>query len=251
MADVLEIKYPRRKLFRSFLHWLSRIAFVLLAELTVVGVENIPEDEPLFIVGNHFSFIDPVAFLRIFSWRLEFVGGAQTPHAPVITRWMPKLWGYYPLYRGTGSRDSLRAAEQVIKKGGYLGIFPEGGSWAEILRPARPGTAYLATRTGARILPVGLVGLNDIFPLKWGKRAKIEFRIGKPFGPLKATGRGRERREQLDEMGHDIMRKIAELLPQEKRGRYSDDPAIRDAAKEFEAYPWEDKLEGEVVGEVH
>ena len=251
MADVLKITYPRRKLFRSFLHWLSRIAFSLLADLTIVGEENIPEDEPLFIVGNHFSFIDPVAFLRIFSWRLEFVGGAQTPHAPVITRWMPKLWGYYPLYRGTGSRDSLRAAEQVIKKGGYLGIFPEGGSWEEIRRPARPGTAYLATRTGARILPVGLVGLNDIFPLKFGKRAKIEFRIGKPFGPLKATGRGRERRAQLDEMGHDIMRSVAALLPQEKRGRYSDDPDIREVAKEFEAYPWEDKLEGEVVGEVH
>lgn len=251
MADALQIKYPRRKHFRSFLSFLSRIAFWLLADLTIVGQENIPEDEPLFIIGNHFSFIDPVAFLRIFSWRLEFVGGAETPHAPIITRWMPKLWGYYPLYRGTGSRDSLRAAEQVIQKGGYLGIFPEGGSWAEVLRPARPGTAYLAVRTGARILPVGLVGLNDIFPLKFGKRAKIEFRIGEPFGPLIAGGRGRERRQQLDEMGDEIMRSVADLLPQDKRGRYSDDPTIREAAKEFEAYPWADKLEGEVVGEVH
>ena len=251
MADAFEIKYPRRKLFRSFLHWLAQIVFFLITDLKIVGEENIPEDEPLFIVGNHFSFIDPVALLRIFSWKIEFLGGAQTPHAPKITRWMPKLWGYYPLYRGTGSRDSLRAAEQVIQQGGYLGIFPEGGSWAEILRPARPGTAFLATRTGARILPVGLVGLNDVFPLKLGKRAKIEFRVGKPFGPLKATGRGRERREQLDEMGHEIMRSVAELLPQEKRGRYSDDADIREAAKEFEAYPWDDKLEGEVVGEVH
>ncbi len=96
-----------------------------------------------------------------------------------------------------------------------------------------------------------MVGLNDIFPFKLVKRANIDFRIGKPFGPLKATGSGRERRAQLDEMGHDIMRSIAELLPQEKRGRYSDDPVIREAAKEFEAYPWDEKLEGEVVGEVH
>ena len=251
MADGLDIKYPRRKYFRWFLHQLSRLAFWLLADVTIVGEENIPEDEPLFIVGNHFSFIDPVCFVRIFSWKLEFVGGAQTPHAPKIVQFIPKLWGYYPVYRGTGSRDSLRAAEGVVEQGGYLGIFPEGGSWAEVLRPARPGTAYLATRTGARILPVGLVGLNDIFPLKLGKRAKVEFRIGKPFGPLKAAGRGRERRQQLDDMGHEIMEHIAELLPKEKRGRYSDDPAIREAAKEFEAYPWEDKLEGEVVGEVH
>lgn len=251
MTKALPITYPRRKYFRWFLHQLSRLAFWLLADVRIVGKENVPKDEPLFIVGNHFSFIDPVCFVRLFSWKLEFVGGAEMPHAPEIVKFIPKLWGYYPLYRGTGARDSLRSAEQVIKKGGYLGIFPEGGSWAEILRPARPGTAYLATRTGARILPVGLVGLNNIFPLKFGKRAQIEFRIGKPFGPLKASGRGRERREQLDEMGHEIMRSVAELLPQEKRGRYSDDPAIREAAKAFEAYPWEDKFEGEVVGEVH
>ena len=251
MAQAQVIKYPRRKNFRHFLHLLSRLAFWLLADVKIIGEENIPQDEPFFVVGNHFSFIDPVCFVRIFSWRLEFVGGAEMPHAPGIVKFIPKLWGYYPLYRGTGARDSLRAAEEVLSHGGVLGIFPEGGSWAEVLRPARPGTAYLATRTEARILPVGLVGLNDVFPLKLGKRAKIEFRIGEPFGPLKAEGRGRERRQQLDDFGDEIMQHVANLLPQEKRGRYSDDPAIREAAKAFEAYPWEDKLEGEVVGDVH
>lgn len=251
MESAQVVKYPRRKNFRRFLHLLSRFAFWLFADVKIVGTENIPENEPFLVIGNHFSFIDPVCFVRIFSWRLEFVGGAEMPHAPGIVKFIPKLWGYYPLYRGTGSRDSLRAAEAVLRHGGVLGIFPEGGSWAEVLRPARPGTAYLATQTGASILPVGLVGLNDVFPLKLGKRAKVEFRIGNPFGPLIAEGRGRERRRQLDEFGDEIMRHVAELLPQEKRGRYSDDAAIRDAAKEFEAYPWDDKLEGEVVGEVH
>ncbi len=252
MGNERIIKYPRRKNFRHFLHLLSRLAFWLLADLKIVGEENIPKDEAFFVVGNHFSFIDPVCFVRIFSWKLEFVGGAQMPHAPGIVKFIPKLWGYYPLYRGTGSRDSLRAAEEVLRHGGILGIFPEGGSWAEVLRPARPGTAYLASRTGARILPVGLVGLNDVFPmLKLGRRARIEFRIGEAFGPLIAEGRGRERRQQLDDLGDEIMRRVADLLPQDKRGRYSDVPAIREAAKEFEAYPWDDKLEGEVIGEVH
>jgi 1-acyl-sn-glycerol-3-phosphate acyltransferase len=245
------LKYPRRKYFRAFLHQLSRLAFWLLADVEIIGTENIPKDEPFLVVGNHFSFIDPVCFVRIFSWRLEFVGGAEMPHAPNIVKFIPKLWGYYPLYRGTGARESLRAAEEILKGGGILGIFPEGGSWAEILRPPRPGTAYLASRTEASILPVGLVGLNDVFPLRLGKRAKIKFQIGAPFHPKKITGRGRERRKQLDELGHEIMQKIAELLPEGKRGSYSDDPEIRAAAKEFEAYPWGDKLEGEVVGEVH
>jgi len=74
--------------------------------------------------------------------------------------------------------------------------------------------------------------------------------IGKPFGPFSTTGSGRERRAQLDEIGHEIMRHIAALIPPEKRGHYSEDPAIRAAAQGTEVYPWVDKIEGEVVGQV-
>ena len=201
------------------------------------------------LVGNHFSFIDPVCFVRIAPPSLEFVGGADTPHAPVVTRIIPFLWGYHPLYRGTGAKDSLRAAEAILAQDGILGIFPEAGNWATVLRPARPGTAFLATRTGASLLPVGLVGINDIFPsLRRGRRAKIQINIGKPFGPFKTSGHGQKHREQLDEIGHEIMHRIAELIPQEKRGHYSDDPAIRKAAEGTEIYPWANKVEGQVQG---
>ena len=91
--------------------------------------------------------------------------------------------------------------------------------------------------------------MNDIFPsLKRGRRARIQVNIGKPFGPFKAEGHGQKHREQLDEIGNEIMRHIAELLPLEKRGHYSDDPAIREAAKGTEVYPWADKIEGQVKG---
>lgn len=241
-----------RKLLRRFLQALSVPAFGLVADLEINGLENLPKSGPLIMVGNHFSFIDPVCFVRLSPWQLEFVGGANMPHAPLWTRIIPLLWGYHPLYRGTGASDSLKAADAILKQGGVLGIFPEAGNWATVLRPARPGTAFIAARSGAPILPVGLVGLNDVFPsLGKGRRAKIQFNIGKPFGPFKADGRGREKREQLDEIGHEIMRHIAQLLPQEKRGHYSDDPAIRAAAQGTEIYPWADKIEGQVVGEVH
>ncbi len=44
------------------------------------------------------------------------------------------------------------------------------------------------------------------------------------------------------------MRHIAVLLPPEKRGHYSDDPVIREAAKGTEMYPWADRVEGQVTG---
>lgn len=247
-----EFRYPRRRLLRFVLKQLSIPAFALLSRMEVIGAENLPRRGPLLVVGNHFSYIDPVSFVRIARWPIEFLGGAEFAHAPAWVRIIPWLWGYYPLYRGTGSTHALKAAEAILKQGGVLGIFPEAGNWAEVLRPARPGTAFLTTLTGAPLVPVGIHGLNDMFPaLAKGQRARVTLRIGKPFGPFQVTGRGRERRRQLDEIGHKIMRRIAELLPPEKRGHYSDDPAIRAAAKGTEKYPWADKVEGEYRGQIH
>ena len=87
----VQLKYLRRQTFRAFLHKLSVLAFWLVADVEIVGEENIPKDESFLVVGNHFSFIDPVCFVRIFSWKLEFVGGAEMPHAPEIVKFIPKL----------------------------------------------------------------------------------------------------------------------------------------------------------------
>jgi 1-acyl-sn-glycerol-3-phosphate acyltransferase len=233
-------------LIRAVLQRLTHVVFALLSDLHIVGRENLPQGGPLLLVANHFSYFDPVAMLRVAPWPVEFVGGFQMPNAPRWVTWIPKVWGYYPVYRGTGSRYALKAAEAVLAQDGVLGIFPEAGSWATVLRPARPGAAFLATRTGVRILPMGFSGLVDIFPrLRRGRRARVTLRIGQPFGPFRATGRGRERRRQLDEIGHQIMHRIAELIPPGRRGHYSDDPAIRAAAQGTEVYPWDAVPEGD------
>ena len=243
--------YSRRGLMRRFLQWLSRVGFRLLTNLEIYGEENFPESGPLIVVANHFSFIDPAALVRVVPWPLEFIGGAQMPFAPKMVTLIPRLWGVISVYRGTGSRAALRGGEEILNAGGILGVFPEGGFWTPVLRPARPGAAYLAARTGAKLLPIGIDGLTEALPsLFRGRRATVILRVGKPFGPLKVSGKGRERREQIDEIGHQIMRRIAELIPPEKRGHYSDDPAVREAAKGTEVYPWASQQEGEVNGRV-
>jgi 1-acyl-sn-glycerol-3-phosphate acyltransferase len=240
-----EFRYPRRRLMRGLLQPLARVALAALTDWQVIGQENLPKEGPLLVVANHFSFIDPVAIVGAAPWPLEFVGGFQMPNAPASVTWIPKLWGYYPVYRGSVSRDAMRASEAVLAQGGVLGIFPEAGNWATVLRPPRPGTAFLAARTGVRILPLGFDGLTDVFPcLRQGRRARVTLRIGKPFGPFRVTGRGRARRQQLEAIGHEIMKCIAELIPSERRGHYSDDPAIRAAAQGSEVYPWDDAAEG-------
>jgi len=240
-----EFRYPRRRVVRAIMKRLTHMAMWVLTDLQVVGQENIPEKGPLLVVANHFSFIDPVAMIRAVPWPLDFVGGFQMPNAPALVTWIPRAWGFYPVMRGTASRYALRAAEAVLAQDGILGIFPEAGNWATVLRPARPGAAFLAAQSGAPILPLGFSGLLNVFPkLRTGKRAKVVLRIGEPFGPFQATGKGRARRRQIDEFGHEIMRRISELIPPERRGHYSDDPAIREAAKGTEIFPWDSAPDG-------
>lgn len=234
------VPYPRRIVIRSVLRSLIGLAFPVLANFEVEGKENIPDSGPLLVVGNHFSFLDPVAMIHVTPWPLDFIGGVTRPNAPPITRSIPYLWGYITVRRGTGSVQGLRKAESVLEQNGVLGIFPEAGSWAKVLRPARPGTAYLAARTGTPILPLGMIDMEDMFPtLRKGKRPTVKVRIGPVFGPFSTTGRGKERRRQLEEIGHAIMKKIADLIPPDKRGYYAEDPAIREAAKGTEIYPWD------------
>lgn len=242
--DVI-VTYPRRRVIRSILRTLIRGAFTTLSNFQINGYENLPKEGPLLVVGNHFSFIDPVAFIGVLPYPMEFVGGTQTPNAPGMVSWLSRVYGILPVRRGSISRDTLRASRKVLNNKGVLGIFPEAGSWATVLRPARPGTAYLATCTHAQVLPIGLDGLTDLFPsLRRGKRGRITFNIGKPFGPFYVSDRGETDRRRLDELGHEFMRRIADLIPAEKRGFYSDDPAIRDAAQEAAVYPWEKVQEG-------
>ncbi len=238
------IKYPRRLLIRKIMRAGAALGLGALANVRVIGRENLPERGPLLVIGNHFSFLDPVALIHITRYPLEFIGGRGAPNAPRWVSWIRNVWGILPVQRGGSSRDAILRAQRFLDQDGVLGIFPEGGSWATVLRPPRPGAALLAARTGVPILPVGFEGLVDVFPmLRKGQRATVTITIGKPFGPFRLDMRDRTTRQQMDDIGHEMMRKIAALIPPERRGFYSDDPAIRAAAKGTEVYPWDDSIE--------
>lgn len=244
LSNSFPVSYPRRKAVRGLLRSCINLALSALCDWQIIDPQNFPAEGPLIVAGNHFSFLDPVALIGASPWPIEFLGGTQTPNAPKTVSWIARVYGILPVRRGGLTRETLLSAQAVLEQKGVLGIFPEAGSWATVLRPARPGAAVLASRTRAKILPIGFDGLIDVFPsLRRGRRARVTMRVGKPFGPFFISERGTNDRRKLDEIGHEIMGKIAELIPPNRRGFYSHDPQVREAARGTEIYPWDHIVE--------
>lgn len=237
------IPYPRRQAIRFLLRSGIRLAFAAVLKLTIEGRENLPRRGPAILVGNHFAFLDPLMFIYLLDEPLEFFGGFTNPYAPRWTRIFTDGWGTIRVRRGSSSRDALQAAEGILRQGGIMGIFPEGGNWAQVLRPPRPGTALLAVKTDTPVIPVGLSGLYEAFPLRRnGRRAPVTVRIGKPFQPQ--TDPAASLRVRMEQAGEDLMQHIAQLIEPEKRGVYAADPALREAAQAVARYPFADAPEG-------
>ena len=168
----------------------------------------------------------------------------QNPVARLVLSVVDKIL----VHRSRADREALRQATAVLQAGGRLLIMPEGGIDPELrdamasgeerpftegmnsrlsaqLIKARPGTAYLATRSQARILPVAFLGTEQILDnMRRFKRTPVSMHIGPIFGPLTLDPalRGPARRQQLDAYGDEMMHHIAALMPPENRGPYTD-----------------------------
>ena len=129
----------------------------LLFNLKFEGRENIPEDGALVVCSNHRSFIDP-AFIALGFKKRQFCFMAKKE----IFSFKPlgfifKRLGAFPVDRGAGDVVAIKTAEEYLKNGRPLMIFPEG-TRSKDGNPLRPksGAVYIASDTGADILPVAI-----------------------------------------------------------------------------------------------
>ncbi|MEM7493819.1 MAG: lysophospholipid acyltransferase family protein, partial [Pseudomonadota bacterium] len=156
--------------------------------------------------------------------------------APAWARILPKMWGIIPAYRGSYTRSTLRKSLQVLEQGAPLCIFPEGGSWAPMVRPARPGTAMIAQMSQTKVVPVSIVGATRFFEKG---RSTVKFIFHPPIAPPSEDIKGPERRVLLDEFGDNLMRVIASRLPEEQQGKFSEDEQVRIEALAVSDFPFE------------
>ena len=228
------------------LYFLGYLLSKLLFKLTIVGQENIPEKGPLIVISNHFSWFEAPLVVLNLPYRTAFVAAAELKQLAIL-RLFFYAGNFIPVIRGQADRTALRETQKRLEQGDVIAIFPEGGIDPAVqdtfargesaaldegnfyresgqLMPVRPGTAYLAVRSQAPILPIAFLGTEKTLPnIKRGRRTAVTMTIGKPFGPLTLAPslRGPAKRQRIDELGELLMRHLADLLPPENRGPYA------------------------------
>ena len=207
---------------RRILRWMiDRLAFNLLMKYDgAEGVEEVPVEGPAIIYFNHIAFIDPIIILASLPRNIVPMAKIEAFKYPV---WgiFPRIWDVIVVRRDEVDRQAIRQALEVLKAGEIVLIAPEGTRHQE-LQQAKGGLAYLATRSGAPMVPATVEG-TDQFPMllpflarKSGARATF----GRPFRFRTSTNR--PAREELRQMTDEAMYVLAGMLPPKRRGHYQD-----------------------------
>ena len=186
-----------------------------LVNLRVENAENLPTEGPAIVAANHVSFFDSVLLMFALPRPVSVLGKAEYTERR-ITNWLFCGAGMIPIRRENPS-DLGRAFDQVrevLDRGEVVGVFPEGTRPRDgLLHRVHSGAAHLALTTGVPLVPVGIIGTDQVLPT--GARLVRPFRrvtisIG---APISAADRGfekstnRSRREITDELMAEIRRR--------------------------------------------
>jgi 1-acyl-sn-glycerol-3-phosphate acyltransferase len=195
----------------------------------VTGLQHVPTDGAVLIAGNHVSFADEV-FTPMAARRqvFYFAKAEYFTSEGIRGRAMGAIFremGQVPVERGDtrSAAASLDVGVEMLKNGDALGIYPEGTRSPDgRLYKFRTGVARLAVRSGAPVVPVGLVGTREVQPpgsKKW-HRAPVAIHFGPP---LDFSGRAGDERsaKALRAVTEEIRVAIQALTGQEYVDSYA------------------------------
>lgn len=182
------------------------------------GLERFPAEGGVIVVGNHVSFMDSFFIPLVLPRRVVYLAKAEYFES-WKTAWFVKSLGMIPVKRGVRSKAeaAIRSGVEVLEAGGVLGLYPEGTRSVDgRLYRGRTGVGRLAIRSGAPVVPVGIIGSRKVMPKKaklpklWGH---VTVRIGAPMRFEKYEGKENDRRA-LRAMTDEIMAEILTLSGQ-------------------------------------
>ncbi|MBD2593190.1 1-acyl-sn-glycerol-3-phosphate acyltransferase [Nostoc spongiaeforme FACHB-130] len=174
----------------------------------IYGVENVPQSDPLVVVSNHASYFDPPIVSNCVRRPVAYMAKQELFEIPVLAQAI-KLYGAYPVSRGSADRNAIRAALECLENGWAVGVFLQGTRTPDgKITDPKKGAALLAAKAQAPILPVSLWGSEGI--LEKGssipRAVPLTIRIGEVIAPPSSTNK-----DELDRVTQKCAKVINEM----------------------------------------
>jgi 1-acyl-sn-glycerol-3-phosphate acyltransferase len=163
------------------------------------NIEVLDLPGPTVLAPVHRSHLDSILVAAQSSRRIRALGKESLFTTPGVSYVCAAL-GAIPVRRGAADKDAMQAAKGLLDDGESMIVFPEGGRRdGDTIWPLFDGAAWLAAKTGARVIPIGIAGTEAALPegAKWVRRSTVAIVAGEPMeAPQPANGK-RATREEL------------------------------------------------------
>lgn len=174
----------------------------IVYRMKIIGKDNIPQDEPIIICGNHKSFLDPPLIEITCGRQSRFLAKEELTKNPFLAL-LGWVFDVILVKKDSKEVKALKESLQTLKNGECLALFPEGTrNGLEKGEKVKDGAAFFAVRTGVKVLPVGINGGEKPF-----KQVTIKYGEPLDFSQYKNT----KDKEVLDEITKQIMNSIIKL----------------------------------------
>jgi len=153
----------------------------------------VPGDGPVIIAPVHRSLIDFGFAIFLTDRKMFFIAKDSLWKFGLLGRFLLAM-GAFPVHRGTADREALNHAESVLAAGEVLVLFPEGTRQeGPLIDEILEGAAFLAARTGAVIVPVGIGGSAQAMPVgkRLPRRSKVTLYVAEAIPAPPRNERGR------------------------------------------------------------
>ena len=166
----------------AFMFLIGKFIVPFFFDVRITGQEKIP-DGPYIPIANHTSYADPLFVIDALNCYVRF---PITEAHYNKTKWFFNLVGIFPIKRYTVDVSSMMKFVKTMKKGGIVGIFPEGErNWDNRHLDVQEGVIKLLKMSTNPILPIRIENAHVLWP-RWAKKLHkgiIEVRIGDPVDP--------------------------------------------------------------------
>ena len=157
----------------------------------VVGAKHVPRQGPMIVVANHASDFDPPLLSNCVQRPVSYMAKEELFEVPVLAPAI-RLYGAYPVKRGSADRSAIREALKQLDQGWAVGVFLQGTRTVDGRIPEpKLGAALIAAKAQVPLLPVSLWGTHRILTKrqKLPQAVPLTVRIGEPLPPPPSTNK--------------------------------------------------------------